>query len=110
MKVGTKIILGFSVPILMFFAFGLWMQLVMVGVSEHLRHVRDESVAFALIAKDMEINVTQVQQFLSDISATRAQDGLDDGFKAAEAHYNDFNADLAKFEQLFAAKGNQKGV
>ena len=110
MKVGTKIILGFSVPILMFFAFGLWMQLVMSGISEHLRHVRDESVAFALAAKDMETNVTQVQQFLSDISATRAMDGLDDGFKEAEAHFNEFNADLAKFEKLFAAKGDQKGV
>ncbi|MBI5439475.1 MAG: methyl-accepting chemotaxis protein [Nitrosomonadales bacterium] len=110
MKVGTKIILGFSVPILMFFVFGLWLQFVMVGVSDHLRHVRDESVAFALTAKDMETNVTQVQQFLSDISATRALDGLDDGFKDAEAHYKDFNAQLAKFEQLFASKGDQKGV
>ncbi|MFZ2300627.1 MAG: methyl-accepting chemotaxis protein [Gallionella sp.] len=110
MKVGTRIILGFAVPIAMFFAFGLWMQLVMVGVSEHLQHVRDESVAFAMTAKDMETNVTQVQQFLSDISATRAQDGLNDGFKAAEEHYKDFNTDLAKFEQLFASKGNQKGV
>ena len=110
MKIGTKIILGFSVPILMFFAFGLWMQFVMSGISEHLRHVRDESVAFALTAKDMETDVTQVQQFLSDISATRAMDGLDDGFKEAEKHYREFNASLAKFEQLFASKGDQKSV
>lgn len=110
MKVGARIILGFSLPIAMFFAFGLWMQLVMVGVSDHLRHVRDESVAFALIAKDMETNVTQVQQFLSDISATRALDGLDDGFKNAEIHHNEFNADLAKFDQLFASKGDQKSA
>ena len=109
MKINTKIILGFSVPILIFFAFGLWMQFVMVGVSDHLRHVRDESVAFALTAKDMETDVTQVQQFLSDISATRALDGLDDGFKEAEKYYNKFNTGLAKFEQLFAAKGDQKG-
>ena len=110
MKVGTKIILGFSIPILMFFAFGLWMQFVMVGVSDHLRHVRDESVVFAMTAKDMETDVTQVQQFLSDISATRALDGLDDGFKDAETHYSEFNAGLAKFEQLFAAKGNPNGL
>ena len=110
MKVGTKIILGFSIPILMFFAFGLWMQLVMVGVSDHLRHVRNESVVFAMTAKDMETDVTQVQQFLSDISATRALDGLDDGFKDAETHYNEFNAGLAKFEQLFAVKENPNGL
>jgi len=110
MKISTKIILGFSVPILMFFAFGFWLQLVMVNVSDHMRHVMDESVAFALTAKDMETDVAQIQQFLSDISATRALDGLDDGFKEAEIHYNEFNAGLAKFEQLFVAKGNQKGV
>lgn len=110
MKVSTKIILGFSVPILMFLAFGLWMQFVLVGVADHLQHVRNESVAFALTAKDMETNVTQVQQFLSDISATRALDGLDDGFKDAEIHHDKFNADLAKFDQLFASKGDQKSA
>ena len=110
MKVGTKIILGFSVPILMFFAFGLWLNLVMKDVSGHLRHVKEESVAFALMAKDMEKDITQVQQFLSDISATRALDGLDDGFKGAETHGNSFNANLARFEQMLALKGDHKGV
>ncbi len=110
MKVGTKIILGFSIPILMFFVFGLWLQYAMEKTSGHLQQVRGESVIFALIAKDMEINVTQVQQYLSDISATRALDGLSDGFKEAEIHYKEFIADLAKFEQLFAGKNNQKGV
>jgi len=110
MKVGTKIILGFSVPILMFFAFGLWLNLVMKDVSGHLRHVKEESVAFALMAKDMEKDVTQVQQFLSDISATRALDGLDDGFKGAEIHSDNFNINLARFEQMLALKGDIKGV
>ena len=110
MKVGTKISLGFSVPILMFFAFGLWLQFVMASVSDHFRQVRDESVAFALTAKDMEMNVTQVQQFLSDISATRGLDGLDDGLKDAEQQYNEFNTALTRFERLFASKSDQKGL
>jgi len=110
MKIGTKIILGFSAPILMFFAFGIWLQFVMVGVSDQMKHVRDESVAFALTAKDMEMNVAQVQQFLSDISATRAMDGLNTGLKDAEIHYNNFLADLAKFEQMYAAEGDMKGL
>jgi len=49
MKIGTKIILGFSAPILMFIAFGIWLQLVTAGISDNLKHVRDESVAFALV-------------------------------------------------------------
>lgn len=40
----------------------------------------------ALDTKDIKFHVVQVQQFMTDISATRAQDGLDDGFKEAEEH------------------------
>lgn len=39
---------------------------------------------FVKTALGMQLDVTQVQQYLSDISATRGQDGLDDGFKMAE--------------------------
>ena len=34
--------------------------------------------------KDIKLDVVQVQQFLTDVSATRGQDGFDDGFKEAE--------------------------
>jgi methyl-accepting chemotaxis protein len=110
LKVGKKIVLGFSVPIILLSAFGLWLQLAMVSVSDHLLHIRNESVAYALLAKDMEKDITQVQQFLSDISATRAQDGLDDGFMEAEKYYADFNNDIAKFEELFTTKKDQAGL
>lgn len=110
MDVRTKIILGFSVPVLMFFAFGLWIAIVMDGASSQLRQVREESVAFALMAKDMEMNVTQVQQYLTDIAATRAQDGLDNGFRDAETNYEKFNVDLAKFEQFYISKRDTKYV
>src|ERR1700759_902848 len=42
------------------------------------------SIALIRAAKDVQQDVVQVQQFLSDISATRGQDGLDDGFEEAK--------------------------
>ena len=58
---------------------------------------RTESVPLAIKAKDMQIAVIQVQQWLTDISATRAAEGFDDGFIVAKTfadlfakHYNDF--------------------
>ena len=58
-------------------------------------HAAADSVAthaIALIrdAKDVEVDVIQVQQFLSDISATRGQDGLDDGLKEAQKSVDQF--------------------
>lgn len=110
MKIRTKIILGFSIPILMFGVFGLWLHFAMASASEQLRHAKEESVVFALIAKGMRTHVAQVQQYLTDISATRGLDGLDDGLKDAETHYNKFIDDLVKFEQMFTTEGDHVGL
>jgi methyl-accepting chemotaxis protein len=106
LNVGNKILLGFSVPILMFSAFGLWLQFAMINVSGHLQLIRNEGVTFSLLAKDMDKDIVQVQQYLSDISATRGLDGLDDGFKEAQKNHDEFLANVDKFEQMFTAKGN----
>lgn len=58
--------------------------------------VTERSLALMRAAKDIELDVVQVQQFLSDISATRAQDGLDDGLKEAQRFAEKFQADVVK--------------
>ena len=110
MPVGKRIMMGFSVPIVLFCGFGIWLQIAMVKVSEHVLHARNESVTFALCAKDMNLNVTQAQQFLSDISATRAMHGLDDGFQQAAVHRANFHQNLDRFQKMFAAEGDQEGL
>jgi methyl-accepting chemotaxis protein len=47
-----------------------------------------------------QIAVVQVQQFLSDISATRGLDGLNDGFSKAEENAQAFTKNLADLEKL----------
>ncbi len=55
-------------------------------ITDRAQTVSAQSIKLYGAIKDMNLMVAQVQQYLSDISATRAQDGLDDGFeKAAEA-------------------------
>ena len=45
-------------------------------------------------AKDINKDVIQIQQWLTDISATRALDGLNDGFDEAENNAQKFRADM----------------
>jgi methyl-accepting chemotaxis protein len=52
----------------------------------------------AFVAKALERDVIQVQQYLQDVSATRGQDGLDDGFKKAGASAESFAKGLARLE------------
>jgi methyl-accepting chemotaxis protein len=62
-------------------------------------------VAFPLMSavKDMQADIIQVQQFLSDISATRGQDGLADGFEEASKNAAKFEADSTAALKLVEA-------
>lgn len=61
------------------------------------RQVNTITYPTVALANEMELETTQVQQYLSDISATRAQDGKDDGFKNAEKNAQAFKEALKKF-------------
>lgn len=70
-------------------------------VSEKLANVRNisntetpENFDLTKLIKDIQINVIQVQQWLTDISATRGLDGLDDGFKESAAQAESFNENI----------------
>lgn len=52
-------------------------------------------IPFLLTIKKLKTDVIQVQQWLSDISATRGQDGLDDGIEQAAAYAEDFRKNIA---------------
>jgi methyl-accepting chemotaxis protein len=47
------------------------------------------------LAEQLKLDVVQVQQWLTDISATRAKDGLNDGFDVADEYAKDFDKTLA---------------
>lgn len=67
---------------------------------------RTVSMASALNAKDMQQAVIQVQQWLTDVAATRGQDGLDDGFAEAEIHAAEFEKHHGYFHDLFASRND----
>lgn len=52
------------------------------------------------VIKNVQIDVIQVQQWLTDISATRGQDGLNDGFDEAQKYADKFRADIQKAIEL----------
>ena len=64
-----------------------------------LDEVKVKGVPNVLVAKDMQMQVVQIQHWLTDISATRGQDGLDDGFREAEKAHMAFLGGLAKIRR-----------
>lgn len=71
---------------------------------------RTESSVFAIKAKEMQIAVIQVQQWLTDISATRGAEGYDDGFKEAEVYSGVFKNLCNDFIEMFRRENDQAAV
>ena len=72
--------------------------------------VQEETAVFALKAKDMQFYAVQVQQWLTDISATRGQDDLADGFEQAEENAKLFNQGLNDFREMYTRENDQESL
>jgi methyl-accepting chemotaxis protein len=108
-SVSGKIVFSFAIALIMLeIVFG-WAHWVGSTVDDKAVKVQEECAPLARLAQQMTLEVIQIQQFLTDISATRGKDGLDDGFNQAKACFDSFNSDLDKFYEMYAKEGNEQG-
>ncbi len=103
----AKLVGAILTPALVLVAFVASLVFFARQVEATVRQGRERSLQLALLAKEMQLHTVQVQQFLSDISATRGQDGLDDGFKAAEEHANSFRTNAATCRAIISAQDDR---
>lgn len=85
-SVEAKIVLPLSVLGLLF---GVYMVSSYFFMNENINRVenmKDVSYETVMLADNLKLSVVQVQQWLTDISATRAAEGFDDGFDEAATH------------------------
>jgi methyl-accepting chemotaxis protein len=110
LRVGQKILV---MEIMVAVVLGI-VLIVSWGAFTHLRatldEVRDHGMPDALVAKEMQMQIIQIQQWLTDISATRGQDGLDDGFKQAELVYVSLLKDLDTLHGSYTKENNSQGM
>ncbi|MCA8959089.1 MAG: methyl-accepting chemotaxis protein [Planctomycetes bacterium] len=77
------------------------------STTDSIRDARDRGYAGAFHAKEVELDVVQVQQWLTDISATRAAEGFDDGFSEAERFAKKFEQDLAALRSVATDRADE---
>ena len=109
-RISTRVVLVFTFFMIGFLLVGYWTYRVSDRISNLTQQVRSNGLNYRDLAQGMRVNVIQVQQFLTDISATRARDGLDDGFSEADENYQSFMNGLARFEQRYRAESNLSGL
>jgi methyl-accepting chemotaxis protein len=100
----------FFIPLILMGVIGLWTFQSSKSIFNDVEHLKNESVVFAGVAEKMGKDVIQIQQWLTDISATRGLDGLNDGFDEAENSYQSFMSGLNRFEGMFEEENDNEAL
>ena len=72
----------------------------MGDVTESSQRIEQASIPVLNRAHQLKLSVVQVQQWLTDISATRGRDGLNDGFDEAAANAKVFHTLIDELKRL----------
>ena len=105
-KVATRLWLGFGTIFFLMLLSALVMRHYL-SQADQLADTTDQvSLPMALMAADMKLQAVQVQQFLSDVSATHRTDGYKEAQEAADI----FHAHAAKFKSKFTSDNNRESL
>lgn len=106
MKVKVKLGLSFGI-VTVLFAIAVVVTLLAVGVvKQNSIQVQSESLPYALLAEDISYNIVEVQQWLTDVSATHDAEG----YQKAEIAARQAKDGLSKFQQMYAKENNKDAL
>ncbi len=106
MKIRSRLMVGFGIVLSLFVVCGVITTLLLMKSDRSVKVVREESIPFALTAKDIAFHVVQVQQFLTDVSATHDTGVLKEAEDSAQA----FRQNIVKFREMYRVKNDQESL
>lgn len=75
---------------------------VLGRIENETNLIKNRNMELILTGEQIKLSVVQVQQWLTDISATRGAEGFSDGYDKAESWAKKFTENLRKMESLAA--------
>lgn len=106
LRIGTRLFAGFSVVAALFLVTMLLVGMSLNSVTSDVRQIREETLPYVLIVDQMDTDRSEVQQFLTDVSATHNRGGYKEADEAAKR----FLAGVAKFKQMYQQEGNTESL
>lgn len=106
LRVGARLGLGFGGILLIMAAVAASSYLSLNDVSKYSDLVRNRNLPYVIAADDMAFNIVQVQQWLTDVSATHDEGG----YREAEEAASRVKAGIAKFRGMFEKSGDAEAL
>jgi len=100
-KFKHKILFGFVVPITILMATSIYMAYNMYHIEKDSEIIRTVDLKLTTSAYNLKYDIAEVQQWLTDVSATRGAPGFDDGWKNAEEYSKDIHKQLDIFSNHY---------
>lgn len=85
----------------------IYSNLLLNQVSNQTQYQQTQVNPILQSVNTLKLDIIQIQQWLTDISATRAQDGLDDGFSLAEQYVSEARQKLETLTELLPNKQDE---
>lgn len=109
-SLGRKIALGQFIAFFFFLVFSGIVIIYLYNIkNNNIKNLNTNFTHYRLSQKT-KLHIVQIQQYLSDIGATRGEDGLDDGLLEAEKNYKLVLSNLAEERELALKSNNQEMV
>lgn len=105
-KIKTRLWVGFGLVILLFIASTVMTSFLLIKADKSAGLVKDKNMPYALLAKDVAFQVVQVQQFLTDVSATHDTAVYAEAEEAAK----NFREDIEKFRTLYRSENDTEAL
>jgi len=87
-----KLLITVSTIVMLVATFNTYLSYTQLDkVKDMIFEKEEEILPHAFSFLNLKLDVIQVQQWLTDVSATRAHEGFDDGFVEAKKYFNDGN-------------------
>ncbi|OPX43320.1 methyl-accepting chemotaxis protein McpB [Ruminiclostridium hungatei] len=106
-SIRIKIVLPIIAILVLFVGFMVFQIMSIQNNLSQVKLMNDKYFYTLAKAEELKYSVVQVQQWLTDISATRGISGFDSGFSEAENSAREFNSIIAKLIQANPEKEKQ---
>ncbi|MGE8035327.1 hypothetical protein B1B04_23710 [Lysinibacillus sp. KCTC 33748] len=100
MTIKVRSIVSFGLIVVLVLVMGIFQQQNAKSQLEQVHLIKEKTLQTTLLADEMKLAVVQVQQYLTDISATRALNNLDDGFEQADKYSKIFHENLEQVKKM----------
>jgi len=102
MRIGVRLAAGFGIVSGLFVII-----LVLVGISlsnlvQGIQQIKEETLPYILVVEKMDVSRSEVQQWLTDVSATHNRDGYKEATEAA-GHFLD---GIKQFREMYSRENN----